>query len=70
MSFTELKAEVSHLSDAELDELAICVRLARKSRDPHWLERVARSNAEMDSGRAHSEADLLRVHEELENEGR
>jgi len=70
MSLAELQAEVPRLSDAELDELAMCVRLARKARDPHWLERVAHSNAQMDAGRAHAEADLLRVHEELEREGR
>jgi len=69
MSLAEIKAGVPQLSDAELDELAICVRLTRKARDPGWPERVASSNAEMDAGRAHTETDLLRVHEELQREG-
>jgi hypothetical protein len=70
MSLAEIKAGVPLLSDAELEELAICVRLARKTRDPGWLERVARCNAEMDAGQAHTDTDLLRVHEELQLEGR
>jgi hypothetical protein len=70
MSLAELKAGVRQLNDAEFDELAACVRLARKTRDPHWLERVARINTDMDAGHAHTEADLLRVHEDLRREER
>ena len=70
MSLAELKAEVRQFNDAELDELAACVRLARKTRETHRLERVARINADMDAGHAHTEADLLRVHEDLRREGR
>lgn len=70
MSLAELKAEVRHLNDAELSELAICVNLARKARDPQWLERVTRINATMDAGREHPASDLLRVHEDLQREGR
>jgi hypothetical protein len=70
MSLAEIKAGVPQLSDAELDELAVCIRLARKARDPDWLERVAHRNAQMDGGRAHSEADLLCVHDAMLRGGR
>ncbi len=70
MSFAELKDEVPRLSDAQLEELAACVRLARIKRDPAWLERAERINAEMDRGRAYGEEDLLRLHTTLLQEGR
>lgn len=70
MSLAEVKAEVSQLSDADLEELAAYVQLARKTRDPQWLTRVTRANAQMDAGHSHSEADFQRVHEALVREGR
>lgn len=69
MSLAELKAEVPRLSNTELNELATCVQLARKARDPHWLERVCRINAAMDEGRAHSQDAVIGLHERLQQEG-
>ena len=70
VSFTELKQEVPRLSDGELAELAACIREARSQRDPGWLSRAEQINDEMAAGRKFTEADLLRIDEELRREGR
>jgi phage terminase Nu1 subunit (DNA packaging protein) len=63
MSLSEIKEEVGRLSVPELDELAACVRLARKQSDPSWLERAAAINARMDTEGGTSEETLRRLDE-------
>ena len=70
MSFSEIKEEVRRLSVPELDELAACVRLARKQSDPAWLERAAAINSRMDADGGVSEETLRKLHQSLSAAGR
>src|SRR4051812_49194732 len=70
MSLSEIKDEVRHLTVAELDELAKCIRVARLQHDPDWLERAVAANARMDVNGGHSSEEIIALHERLCAEGR
>jgi hypothetical protein len=69
MSFAEVKQEIIKMTPQERDELAAYLFHVRRRDDPEWRAELAKRNQEMDAGRKASEEEVLRVHEELKEQG-
>jgi hypothetical protein len=70
MSLAEMKAEVKNLTPAEREELAAHIEMTQREDNPEWLEELERRRDRTEAGHFHTEADLLRRHEELVRQGR
>jgi hypothetical protein len=69
MSLAEIKQEVARLSEAEVRELEVFLRMRTDSNIAARRERVGAIMREMDAGRKYSPADLERVDRELTERG-
>lgn len=70
MTMTEIKEEVSRMTLAEREELSAFLAIQSRIDDPKWGEEMKRRFADMDAGKAFSEADMLALDARLQAEGR
>ena len=57
----EIEQRIAELPPAELERIERFVRALRHVNEPDWKGRVAQAHAEMDAGKKHGEADLLKI---------
>ncbi len=70
MSMTEIKEEVSRMTQEERQELAAFLAIESRIHDEEWLDEMDRRFAEMKAGKAVSQEEAFARHERLCAEGR